>query len=109
MNINVFLDFERSARLLTFFQKFRLPPNFPNLGSFELSYVSPENDKIEKMGWWKLGRKSGVWRRKTGFENFLLDENESVLMRTLIWRGQKNDILAKKCRKWPKRFSKFFG
>ena len=41
------------------------------------SYVSPENDKIGKNGWWKWGRKSGVWRRKTGFENFLLDENES--------------------------------
>ena len=35
-----------------------------------------ENQKIEKSGWWKLGRKSGVWRPKTGFQNFLLDENE---------------------------------
>ena len=47
------------------------------LASFKLSYVSPENHKIGKSGWWKWGRKSGVWRRKTGFENFLLDENES--------------------------------
>ena len=45
------------------------------LASFELSYVNAENDKIGKSGWWKLGRKSEVWRRKTGFENFLLDEN----------------------------------
>ena len=45
------------------------------LGSCKLSYVSPENGKIEKMGWWKLGRKSGVWRPKMGFENFSLDEN----------------------------------
>ena len=29
-------------------------------------------------------------------------------MRTLIWRGQKNDILAKKGRKWPKRFFEKF-
>ena len=47
------------------------------LASFKLSYVSPENHKIGKSGWWKWGRKNGVWRRKTGFENFLLDENES--------------------------------
>ena len=46
-----------------------------NLASFKLSYVSPENHKIGKSGWWKLGRKSGVWRRKTGFENFSLNEN----------------------------------
>ena len=45
------------------------------LGSFKLSYVSPENHKIGKMGWWKLGRKSGVWKRKTGFQNFSLNEN----------------------------------
>ena len=30
--------------------------NHVNLGSFKLSYVSPENDKIGKSGWWKLGR-----------------------------------------------------
>ena len=52
-------------------------PETSYLASFKLSYVSPENDKIGKSGWWKLGRKSGVWRRKTGFENLLLDENES--------------------------------
>ena len=45
------------------------------LASFKLSYVSPENHKIGKSGWWKLGRKSGVWRRKTGFENFSFNEN----------------------------------
>ena len=48
-----------------------------NLGTFKLSYVSPENHKIGKMGWWKLGRKSGVWRPKTGFQNFSLNENGS--------------------------------
>ena len=45
------------------------------LGSFKLSYVSPENHKIGKSGWWRWRRKSGVWRRKTGFENFSFDEN----------------------------------
>ena len=45
------------------------------LASFKLSYVTPENHKIGKSGWWKLGRKSGVWRPKTGFENFSLNEN----------------------------------
>ena len=55
--------------ILTYVTQFKL-------ASFKLSYVSPENDKIGKMGWWKLGRKSGVWRPKTGFQNFLLDENE---------------------------------
>ena len=29
-------------------------------------------------------------------------------MRTLIWKGQKNIILAKKGRKWPKRFFENF-
>ena len=62
-------------------QKNRSSENFGgrvpyNLGSFKLSYVSPENDKIGKMGWWKLGRKSVVWGPKTGFQNFLLDEYE---------------------------------
>ena len=56
-------------------KKFKKSRTQPSLASFKLSYVSPENHKIGKSGWWKLGRKSGVWRRKTGFENFSLDEN----------------------------------
>ena len=45
------------------------------LASYKLSYVSPENHKIEKNGWWEWGRKSGVWRRNTGFENFSFNED----------------------------------
>ena len=55
--------------------KIKVIKNPMYLGSFKLSYVGPENHKIGKMGWWKLGRKRGVWRRKTGFENFSLNEN----------------------------------
>ena len=75
-----------------------------NLGSFKLSYVSPENDKIGKSGWWKLGRKSGVWRRKTGFENLLLDENECFEVDLQFGKVKKIKIIAKNGRKWPKTF-----
>ena len=47
------------------------------LVSFELSYVSPENDKIEKMDDEHGGEKVEFGRRKTGFENCLFYENES--------------------------------
>ena len=50
-------------------------PGPPGLASFKVSYVSPENHKIGKSGWWRMGEKNGVWRRKTGFENFSLNEN----------------------------------
>ena len=84
----------------------RSPKVVPELASFKLSYVSPENHKIGKSGWWKLGRKSWVWRRKTGFENFSLDENECFEVDLQFGKVNTNQALSKNVRKWPKTISK---
>ena len=42
LNINIFLDFESSAVLLTFFRRFRLPPNCSNVQFFFNIKVFPD-------------------------------------------------------------------
>ena len=45
LNINLFPDFERPTGLLTFFRKFRLPPNFSNVPFFLNMNVSPDFER----------------------------------------------------------------
>ena len=42
------------------------------LGSFKLSYVSPENHKIGKMGWWKMEEKKWSLEAENGLREFFV-------------------------------------
>ena len=75
------------------------------LASFKLSYVSPENHKIGKSGWWKWGEKKWSLEAKNGLREFFVWWKLMFWGRSLIWKGQKNNIIAKK---GPKMAEKIF-
>ena len=56
-----------------------------------------------------MGRKSGVWRRKTGFQNFLLDENECFEVDLQFGKVKKIRYWRKRAENGRKDFLKIFG
>ena len=78
------------------------PINPRNLGTSKLIYVSPENYKIADIGEknkkykWKMRNKKRSLEAKNRLREIFVEGKLMVLIRTLICRGQKNQILSKK-------------
>ena len=61
-----------------------------------------------KNGVVEVGEKKWSLEAKNGLREFFVGWKLMFWSRTLIWRGQKNEIIAKNDRKWPKIFFEKF-